>query len=88
MSYSQRPYEEGVPAEALALYRRALFEVAPRDDYAEVLALMTRAVEIAPTWPEAVCIRAAANHCMKNFDAALANFRTTAVHRPTVSSFQ
>lgn len=70
-----------VPTEATALHLQGR-EAGARGEYDQALALFTRAAELAPGWPHPVYDRAYTHLLMKDFDAALADYRKTSEMAP------
>lgn len=75
---------ETVSAAAKALHQQGR-DAGGRGNYEEALALFTRAAGLEPRWPYPVYDRAYTHLLMKNFDAALADYRRTATWLHAVS---
>jgi tetratricopeptide (TPR) repeat protein len=72
---------DSVPMEATTLHQEGR-EAGARGDYDQALALFTKAAELAPSWPYPVYDRAYTHLLMKDFDAALADYRRTSEMAP------
>jgi len=71
-------YDSGpVSPAAKALHQQGR-DAGARGNYEEALALFTRAASLAPRWPYPMYDRAYTHLLMKNFDAALVDYRRTA----------
>ena len=72
---------ESVPPQAKALHQQGR-EAGSRGKYDEALAVFTKAADLAPRWPYPVYDRAYTHLLMKDFDAALSDYRRTASLAP------
>jgi tetratricopeptide (TPR) repeat protein len=72
---------DNVSTEADALHQQGR-EAGARGDYDQALALFTRAAKLAPSWPYPVYDRAYTHLLMKDFDAALSDYRKTSEMAP------
>jgi tetratricopeptide (TPR) repeat protein len=66
-----------VPSDEAKKLREKGRQTGARGDYSEALTLFTQAMNLAPDWPHPVYDRATTYLWMKNFEAALADYKRT-----------